>query len=103
LDLWETAAPFMQRWAVRNLGAVAVLGKLLDQGPKILSELHRLPSLLDDTQTIDLRIQLAQQQDQLERLQIQLWETRHRSRRRWVLSLGVLAAGAAWLLCTGLP
>ena len=103
LDLWETAAPFMQRWAVRNLGAVAILGKLLDQGPKILSELHRLPSLLDDTQTIDLRIQLAQQQDQLEQLQGQLFQIRRRSQRRWAVSLGLLAAGTAWLLCVGLP
>ena len=103
LDLWETAAPFMQRWAVRNLGAVAILGKLLDQGPKILGELHRLHDLLDDSQTIDLRIQLAQQQNQLERLQIQLWETRRRSRRRWAWSLFLLAAGTAWLLCAGLP
>ncbi|MEL0047158.1 MAG: AarF/UbiB family protein [Gammaproteobacteria bacterium] len=102
LDLWETAAPFMQRWAVRNLGAVAILGKLLDQGPKILSELHRLPSLLDDTQTIDLRIQLAQQQDQLEQLSIQLSKSRRQSRRRWALSVSLLAAGAAWLLCAGL-
>jgi ubiquinone biosynthesis protein len=103
LDLWETAAPFMQRWAVRNLGAVAILGKLLDQGPKILGELHRLPSLLDDTQTIDLRIQLAQQQDQLEQLQGQLFQIRRRSQRRWAVSLGLLAAGTAWLLCVGLP
>jgi len=103
LDLWETAAPFMQRWAVKNLGAVAILGKLLDQGPKILSELHRLPDLLDDTQAINLRIQLAQQQDQLEQLQIQLSENRRRSRRRWALSVSLLTAASVWLLCAGLP
>jgi hypothetical protein len=49
----------MQRWAVKHLGAVAVIGKLLENTPKLLSELHRLPELLDDTQTIELRKQLA--------------------------------------------
>ena len=103
LDLWETAAPFMQRWAVRNLGLMAVFGKLVEQGPKLLSELHRLPTLLDDSQTIDLRRQLAQQQSQLEQLHSTLLLQRSRSTRRWLLSAGVLTAGAVWLLCAGIP
>ena len=69
LDLWETAEPFMRRWAVKHLGPVAVIGKLLDNAPKLLAELHRLPELLDDTQTIELRKQLAMQQNNIEQLQ----------------------------------
>ena len=98
LDLWETAEPFMRRWAVRHLGAVAVIGKLLNQGPKLWSELHRLPSLLDDTQTIDLRKQLAHQQKDLQVLGDQLQEMLRRSRRRrWWVAMTTVAAVAAWV------
>ena len=98
LDLWETAEPFMRRWAVRHLGAVAVIGKLLNQGPKLWSELHRLPSLLDDTQTIDLRKQLAHQQKDLQVLGDQLQEMLRRSRRRrWWVAIATVAAVAAWV------
>ena len=98
LDLWETAEPFMRRWAVRHLGAVAVIGKLLNQGPKLWSELHRLPSLLDDTQTIDLRKQLAHQQKDLQVLGDQLQEMQRRSRRgRWWVAIATVAAVAAWV------
>ena len=97
LDLWETAEPFMRRWAVRHLSAVAVIGKLLNQGPKLWSELHRLPSLLDDTQTIDLRKQLAHQRKDLQKLgdRLQLMQRRSR-RRRWWLAIATVAAVAAW-------
>ena len=45
LDLWETAQPFVQRWAVRA-GPLAVLTQLLEQAPKLADNLHRLPELL---------------------------------------------------------
>ena len=99
LDLWETAEPFMRHWAVRHLGAVAVITKLLSQGPRLWSELHRLPSLLDDTQTIDLRKQLAHQQHELQALSGQLQQMQRRSRRRrWWIGILAGAAGALWLL-----
>ena len=81
LDLWETAEPFMRRWAVKHLGPAAVLGKLLESTPKLLAELHRLPELLDDTQTIELRKQLAMQQNNLEQLQDQVQDQRRRTKR----------------------
>lgn len=98
LDLWETAEPFMQRWAVQHLGAVAVIGKLLENTPKLWSELHRLPELLDDTQTIELRKQLAKQQDRLDALHQQLQKTRRHNRRQGLLALVILGsiAFAVW-------
>ena len=97
LDLWETAEPFMRRWAVRHLGAVAVITKLLNQGPRLWSELHRLPSVLDDTQTIDLRKQLANQQQELQALSDQLQQMQRRSRRRrWWVVIATFAAVTAW-------
>ena len=99
LDLWETAEPFMRHWAVRHLGAVAVITKLLSQGPRLWSELHRLPSLLNDSQTIDLRKQLAHQQHELQALSGQLQQMQRRSRRRrWWIGILAGAAGALWLL-----
>ena len=97
LDLWETAEPFMQRWAVKHLGAVAVIGKLLENTPKLLSELHRLPELLDDTQTIELRKQLARQQDGLDTLQQQLQKTRRHNRRQGLLGLLILGSITFWV------
>ena len=95
LDLWETAEPFMRRWAVRHLGAVAVITKLLNQGPRLWSELHRLPSLLDDTQTIDLRKQLANQQQELQALSDSCSKCSGAAeRRRWWLGIAAGAAGA---------
>jgi hypothetical protein len=87
----------MRRWAVRHLSAVAVIGKLLNQGPKLWSELHRLPSLLDDTQTIDLRKQLAHQEKDLQELGDRLQHMQRRSRRRrWWLAIATVAAVAVW-------
>ena len=99
LDLWETAEPFMRRWAVKHLGPVAVIGKLLDNGPKLLAELHRLPELLDDTQTIELRKQLAVQQNNIEQLQDQIQDQRRRTRRLSLYTVILLSAigTALWL------
>ena len=99
LDLWETAEPFMRRWAVKHLGPAAVLGKLLESTPKLLAELHRLPELLDDTQTIELRKQLAMQQNSLEQLQDQVQDQRRRTKRLSFYIVILLSAivTALWL------
>ena len=99
LDLWETAEPFTRRWAVKHLGPVAVIGKLLDNAPKLLAELHRLPELLDDTPTIELRKQLAIQQNNIEQLQDQVQDQRRRTRRLSLYTVILLSAigTALWL------
>ena len=99
LDLWETAEPFMRRWALKHLGPAAVLGKLLDSAPKLLAELHRLPELLDDTQTIELRKQLAMQQNNLEQLQDQVQDQRRRTKRLsfYIVILLYVIVAALWL------
>jgi hypothetical protein len=78
---------------------VAVIGKLLDNGPKLLAELHRLPELLDDTQTIELRKQLAMQQNSIERLHDQVQDQQRRSKRlAWLAGFLLSALGIAWWL-----
>jgi hypothetical protein len=78
---------------------VAVIGKLLDNAPKLLAELHRLPELLDDTQTIELRKQLAIQQNNIEQLQDQVQDQRRRTRRLSLYTVILLSAigTALWL------
>ena len=99
LDLWETAEPFMRRWAVKHLGPVAVIGKLLDNGPTLLAELHRLPELLDDKQTIELRKQLAIQRNSIERLHDQVQDQHRRSKRLgWFAGFLLSALAIAWWL-----
>ena len=93
LDLWETAEPFMQRWVQRNLGPMAVITELAEQGPKLLSELHRLPQLLKDDSQMTLRLELARQNNDIKQLKEQLVELQ-RKRRRWFFFLTVVVGCA---------
>jgi len=94
LDLWETAEPFMQRWAQRNLGPMAVITELAEHGPKLFSEFHRLPQLLKDDGQITLRLELARQSNEIRQLQDQLAQMQ-RKRRRGVVMLIIVVACAA--------
>jgi ubiquinone biosynthesis protein len=91
LDLWETAEPFMQRWAQRNLGPLAILTELADQGPQIISEIHRLPQLLRGDEQITLRIEMAKQNTLIRELENQIKDMRQTKRR--ALRLVLLIAG----------
>ena len=93
LDLWETAQPFMQRWAARNLGPLAVLTKLLEQAPKLADNLHRLPELLRQD-TLPLRIELAQQQQTVDALSQQV---QHLQRRQQIGKIAIMLAAIAAL------
>ncbi len=90
LDLWDTALPFMQRWATRNLGPLAILTQLLEQAPTLAENLYRLPELLRQD-TLPLRIELAEQNQALEQLQ----ENMQRLRRNQRLGIGAIMLIAA--------
>ncbi|HBK12860.1 MAG TPA: ubiquinone biosynthesis regulatory protein kinase UbiB, partial [Gammaproteobacteria bacterium] len=79
LDLWSTALPFMQRWATRNFGPLAVITQILEQTPELASNLYRLPELLRQD-TLPLRIELAKQNQVLEDLQQRLTHLRRNQR-----------------------
>ena len=93
LDLWETAQPFMQRWAVRNLGPLAVLTQLLEQAPKLADNLHRLPELLRQD-TLPLRIELAQQHQTVDTLSQQVQRL---ERRQQLGKIGIMLAAISAL------
>ena len=94
LDLWETAEPFMQRWAQRNLGPMAVITNLAEQGPKLLSELHRLPQLLKDDGQMTLRLELAKQSNEIRQLQDQLAQMQRKRRRGFFVLIVIVACAA---------
>jgi ubiquinone biosynthesis protein len=92
LDLWETAMPFMQRWATRNLGPLAIFNQLLEQAPQLVDNLHRLPELLRQD-TLPLRIQLAQQSQTVDALNQQVQRLqRHQRLGKMGMMLTVVTA-----------
>ena len=93
LDLWETALPFMQRWATRNLGPLAIFNQLLEQAPFVLDNLHRLPELLRQD-TLPLRIELAQQRQATERLD-QALRQQQRRQQATIGTVGLVVLGCA--------
>jgi len=92
LDLWDTAMPFMQRWATRNLGPIAIFNQLLEQAPMLAENLYRLPELLRQD-TLPLRIELAEQNQALENLQQHM--TRLRRNQRLSIGAIILITAAA--------
>lgn len=98
LDLWETAEPFMQRWAVRHLGPLAMIEQLVTYAPQLLREVHRLKEFLDDDQRSSIQQQLLQQRRQIAELSAQIKGHQH---RRAKALIGVTLAAAllgAWAL-----
>tara|TARA_B100001093_G_scaffold458398_1_gene470786 strand:- start:1933 stop:3486 length:1554 start_codon:yes stop_codon:yes gene_type:complete len=97
LDLWSTAMPFMQRWATRNLGPIAIFTQLLEQAPMLAENLYRLPELLRQD-TLPLRIELAEQNKALENLQQHM--TRLRRNQRLGIGAIILITAAAVMALT---
>ena len=50
LDLWQTAAPFMERWMAERVGPAAALRRAADRAPEMLAMLPRLPDLVLDAE-----------------------------------------------------
>lgn len=46
LDLWKTAAPFLERWFKQELGPMATLNRIKDQVPFIVEQFPELPVLV---------------------------------------------------------
>lgn len=97
LDLWSTALPFMQRWATRNLGPIAIVTQILEQAPELANNLYRLPELLRQD-TLPLRVELAKQNKALEDLQQRI--TRLRSNQRLGIGAIILITTTAVLVLT---
>jgi ubiquinone biosynthesis protein len=67
LDLWKTAAPFLERWMSEQTGWRAIVRGVRDEAPRWATMLPRFPRLLHERLTADhtaaLRVELARLAD----------------------------------------
>ena len=93
LDLWETAQPFMQRWAAEHLGPASVLSEWLDAGPGVWQQLARLPAQLQHNQQ-ELRLlkqHVSSQAQATARIESLLYKQRRRARFKQVAGVAFIA------------
>lgn len=102
LDLWETAAPYMERWMTERVGLTGLLHQLGKQGPGLLQQLPELPRLA--VETINEVQQLARNNREQTRVLTELRaELASQARSRRFTRLGGIALIAAILFpVTGL-
>jgi len=99
LDLWETAQPFMEKWAADRLGPAAVISGWINAGPQIWQQLAKLPTILNtsDTELRRLKSSLQQQHASVTRIENSL--NRQQRGRRYKQVAGVaLVAASMWML-----
>jgi len=99
LDLWETAQPFMERWATQHLGPVGVVNDWLNAGPGVWQQLSRLPMIMENTET-EIRLlksQLKRQASDLAQVERRLAQTARYRRYSRLAGVIVLLASLWWL------
>lgn len=102
LNLWETAAPFMERWMAARGGVGMILKKLFPNAPAPLLQLPELPGLMHQALT-ELAAAGARHEEQIRKLD-SLGERLEASQRRNAGLAGVAIATALavlWLPLAG--
>lgn len=90
LDLWETAAPFMERWMKDRIGLAGLIRRISENAPRWLDQLPEIPDLAYNTM-IEIRDMAEQNRAQSETL-IEVREAlKAQSRRSRYQRLGGLA------------
>lgn len=96
LDLWHTAAPFMERWMAERAGPAAAFRDFADHAPELLEQLPHLPALiLKAGRAMDQVASLARNQQQilLHLQQLELSQKQAQRRRRQAGGLALLGGG----------
>lgn len=95
LDLWETAAPFMRRWADEHFGPSAIMQQWVDAGPELWRNLAQAPLLLAQApaEMKQMRFQLRSQQAVVERMAAQWAQERRRSSWQRAAAALIIAVG----------
>jgi ubiquinone biosynthesis protein len=104
LDLWETAAPYMERWMAGRVGVLSVLRRLRERGPHWMARLPELPDLAMNALTeIDtLGDQARRQSDLLAEIKSRLDQQARQTRFARLGGIALIAAlGAALLPLSG--
>ena len=97
LDLWETAAPFMERWMSERVGLRGLVRQLSEHGPALIEQLPRLPTVaLTALQDMASLARISKEQTQVLRALQQDINAERRQRRQsrtgGVLLLAALAS-----------
>ena len=93
LDLWETAQPFMERWASQHLGPASVVSQWLEAGPELWQQLAQLPVQLNHNQR-ELQLlkqQLNEQHRSTSRMEELLQKQHRKARLKQVAGVGFIA------------
>ena len=94
LDLWETAAPFMEHWMKQRVGLQGLIRKISESAPRWLEQLPEIPDLAYNTM-LELRQLSAQSHSQAETLHQIKQALSIQARRRKYQRLGGLTMVAA--------
>jgi len=99
LDLWETAQPFMEKWAADRLGPAAVISGWINAGPQIWQQLAKLPTILTNSETELRRLKSSMQQQNasVARIEDNLNKQQRGRRYKQVAGVGLVAA-SMWML-----
>lgn len=99
LDLWETAAPFMERWMSERVGLRGLVRQLSEHGPALVEQLPRLPTVaLTALQDMASLAQISKEQTQVLRALQQDINAERRQRRQGRTGGVLLLAALASLL-----
>ncbi len=91
LDLWETAAPFMQTWMNERAGPNAAIKALTDNGPALLEALPRLPELIISASRDTGRLDRLTSEQRRSALELKSLQARHKRRGTSLRLAGVAA------------
>ena len=99
LDLWETAAPFMERWMSERVGLRGLVRQLSEHGPALIEQLPRLPTVaLTALQDMASLSRISKEQTQVLRALQQDINAERRQRRQGRTGGVLLLAALASLL-----
>jgi ubiquinone biosynthesis protein len=99
LDLWETAQPFMEKWAAQRLGPAAVITDWINAGPQMWQQLSRLPTLLSKSEA-ELRLlkgHVQKQNHSIGRIEKTLAKQHRGKRYKQVAGIGFVTM-SMWML-----
>lgn len=99
LDIWSLAKPLLTRWLQDQVGPAALLKRLSEQAPGLITGLPDMPDLILDALT-QLRASGAWQDRQLREF-ASLRQDMREARRRDLLALAGTGGGIALALCSG--
>jgi len=94
LDLWETAAPFMEKWMKDRIGILGLIKRISEKAPRWLDQLPEIPDLAYDamTEIQDLGTQNRAQTATLTEVRQALQEQTRRAKYQRLGGLALIAA-----------